>query len=184
MKRLVIGSLKLNSFAILSPLEGVSDVGFRALCAGNGAGITWTEMVRAQAINKNNGASLDLIDTYDSETPTGLQLIAKLPDDLLRCLHNLERLAQTDERAHFKNIIAVDLNFGCPSGAIRREGAGPVLLHRKTRMTQLLETLAKWRKETSLPIGAVGCKIRLGDNALEQQQKIYLRVIEAANSAG
>ena len=45
-------------------------------CDSQGAALTWTEMVRAQAIARNNGAALDLIDTHDAadRTPTGLQV--------------------------------------------------------------------------------------------------------------
>jgi tRNA-dihydrouridine synthase B len=43
-----IGRLTLKSNIFLSPLESVSDVGFRYLCAQNGAGLTFTEMIRGQ----------------------------------------------------------------------------------------------------------------------------------------
>ena len=33
-------------------------------------------------------------------------------------------------------------------------------------------------------MSAVGCKIRLGLNSQEQEQKVYLRVVEAANGSG
>ena len=47
-----------------------------SLSDSQGAALTWTEMVRAQAIARNNGAALDLIDTHDAadRTPTGLQV--------------------------------------------------------------------------------------------------------------
>jgi hypothetical protein len=51
------------------------------ICLSQGAALTWTEMVRAQAIARNNGAALDLIDTHDAadRTPTGLQVSVQLP---------------------------------------------------------------------------------------------------------
>ena len=36
----------------------------------------------------------------------------------------------------------------------------------------------------STGVSAVGCKIRLGLNCQEQEQKVYLRVVESANSSG
>ena len=33
-------------------------------------------------------------------------------------------------------------------------------------------------------VSAVGCKIRLGLNSQEQEQKVYLRVVESANESG
>ena len=43
-----IGSLVLQGRALLSPLESISDVGFRRICHKFGAALTFTEMIRAQ----------------------------------------------------------------------------------------------------------------------------------------
>jgi tRNA-dihydrouridine synthase len=45
---LTLGTLRLKGNVLLSPLESVSDVGFRQLCHRNGAALTFTEMIRAQ----------------------------------------------------------------------------------------------------------------------------------------
>lgn len=75
-KPLKLGNLTLRSGLILSPMEGVSCVGFRRLCWDHGqVGLTWTEMVRAAGLQKNNAATFDLIDTFDPEVTTGLQLM-------------------------------------------------------------------------------------------------------------
>ena len=47
-------------------------------------------------------------------------------------------------------------------------------------MALLFETLHKWRESTSLDIGAIGAKIRLGMTQREQDFKVYLPVAEAA----
>ncbi|KAJ1402039.1 hypothetical protein B484DRAFT_457864 [Ochromonadaceae sp. CCMP2298] len=178
-----LGSLVLRSRAQLSPLESVSDVGFRNLCAHLGAALTWTEMIRAQAVCRNNNSALDLIDTIDDSTPTGIQLLAKTPQDLQSALLKLDQLSQTD-RPHFKNLVAVDLNFGCPSPSIIREGAGPALLKRKKRLGELFSVLYDWKQSTAIRIGAVGCKIRLGLTRKEASDGVYLGVAELAAAAG
>lgn len=177
---LTIGSLRLQSRFILAPMEGVSDIGFRRLCYAQGAGLTWTEMVRASGIIRKNKATLDLIDTYDISTPTGVQLFVVNERELLAALQTLELLAATTH-PHFNNIIAVDLNFGCPSPDLIKIGAGPALMKRAVKMETIFKTLHEWKKTTKLPIGAIGAKIRLGMNAQEQEYKIYLRIIPAAN---
>ena len=82
---LKIGSLQLASRIVLAPLERVSFVGFRALCAENGAAMTWTEMIRARSLTQHTGA-WDMVDTIDPGTPTGLQLVAATGDELTQCL--------------------------------------------------------------------------------------------------
>lgn len=59
---------------------------------------------------------MDLIDTHDMSVPTGLQLLVKSPSNLTSSLNLLEFMAFNDiTRSHYQNIVAVDLNFGCPS---------------------------------------------------------------------
>lgn len=181
---LALGSLRLKSRAMLSPLESVSDVGFRKICFDLGGAFTWTEMVRAQSIIRNNASALDLMDTHDEMTPTGIQLLAKCPDELIRALRHVEHLADTT-RPHFKNIMAVDLNFGCPSPSVISEGGGPALLKRKSKLLKIFQALSGWKKDNSLKnVGAVGVKIRLGLNSLEQNSRVYMNVIESANLSG
>ena len=175
-----LGSLLLQSRALLSPMESVSDVGFRRLAHESGAAITWTEMVRARGVVKNNRATLDLIDTHDAQTLTGLQLFTVSDVELRACLDKLDELAD-GEMPELMNVRAVDLNFGCPSPDVIRMGAGPALLKRRAKLGAIFTTLAEWKQRTKLPIGAVGAKIRLGLNQGEQDHKVYLSVIELAN---
>lgn len=73
-----LGKLVLQSNALLAPLERVSDVAFRQLCYRLGAGITWTEMVRASSVAKGYDSTLALIDTFDDTTVTGKTTHARL----------------------------------------------------------------------------------------------------------
>lgn len=178
-----LGTLVLKGNALLSPLEGVSCVGFRSLCFQQGAALTFTEMVRAAAVARENAATLQLIDTYDENSLTGLQILAKSPKEMIDALTTVEKLSMEPAWKHFTNIKVIDLNFGCPSPEIIRIGAGPAMLKRQTRLLEMFKCLVEWKNSTNLAIGAVGCKIRLGLNSVEQDLKIYLKVIDAANFA-
>ena len=161
----------------LSPMESVSDLGFRSLCYQHGASLTFTEMVPALALVLNNKSSLSLIDTYDPSIKTGLQLLVSKPEVLRKALKIIREGIETKDR-RFSNLSVIDLNFGCPSPDIINSGNGPALLKRTARMKELLTIL---KTESPLPCGI---KIRLGLNEKEKQQKIYLRVIEIANEVG
>ncbi len=174
------GDLECQSAFLLAPLEGVSDAGFRALCFQNGAGFTWTEMIRAKALARRNRSTLDLVDTFDESTPTGVQLMVTGAEELLRAVAVLEELATTTH-PHFRNIRQIDLNFGCPSPDVIRIGAGPALLKRRAKLRAIFEALHAVRARGALSVRSVSAKIRLGLNAAEAEHKVYLPVVEMAN---
>jgi tRNA-dihydrouridine synthase B len=176
---LQLGRLACKNPFILAPLESVSDAAFRRLCHRLGASLTFTEMIRARGVAQNNKSTLELIDSVHPEVPTGLQLMATGETELAQALQTLERLAATTH-PHFANLVAIDLNFGCPSPQIIRIGAGPALLKRRAKLQRMFETLRSFQQKTQLPIAAIGAKIRLGLHRQEQQQKIYLKVVEQA----
>lgn len=175
-----LGTLELQSPFILAPLESVTDCAFRRLCFELGAGLTWTEMIRARGVVRNNRSTIELIDTFDPHVLTGVQLMVANETELADALAKLEALAATSH-PHLQNLRAVDLNFGCPSPQIIRLGAGPALLKRRAKLRAIFEALAAWKRQTSLRIGAVGAKIRLGLHGIEAQQKVYLGVVDSAN---
>jgi tRNA-dihydrouridine synthase B len=200
-----LGSLQLAGRVILSPMESVSDFSLRRLCHALGSAFTWTEMIRAAAVCKNNLATLELIDTFDEDVPTGVQLMVRGADETTRCLHKIESFANGIDKKyaehrstvdgritkelrnfdHFKNIRAVDINLGCPSPDVIREGAGPALLKRTKKLKEIFDALVKWKHNNSLgKVGAVGCKIRLGLNHVEQSNRVYMHVVETARASG
>lgn len=161
----------------LSPMESVSDLGFRTLCYHHGASLTFTEMIRASALVQGNEATISLVDSYTPSVKTGIQLLVSKKEILQKALAMIrEGMEKKDGR--FSNLSVIDLNFGCPSPEIINIGHGPALLKRTAKMKELLTTL---RKESSLPCGI---KIRLGLNEAEKNHKVYLRVIKIANEVG
>jgi tRNA-dihydrouridine synthase len=177
-----LGGLSCPSRFLLAPLEGVSDVGFRRVCFEQGAALTFTEMLRARGLAQKNRATLELVDTFHPQVTTGVQLLATSPQELVDALGVLEDGAR-GEFPHWQNIVAVDLNFGCPSRDVIQQGAGPALLKRRSRIGAIIDALAKWKTTTSLPVRAVSIKIRLGLNAKEAEHRVFVPVVEMASAA-
>jgi tRNA-dihydrouridine synthase B len=140
-------------------------------------------MLRGRGLAQKNRATLELVDTFHPQVPTGVQLLTTSPTELLDALGVLEEGA-AGPHPHWQNIVAVDLNFGCPSRDVIQQGAGPALLKRRGRIDAILQALASWKKTTKLPIRAVSVKIRLGLNAKEAEHRVFLPVVEMASAAG
>ena len=136
-----LGDLQLKSDVLLAPLERVSDVGFRRLCFRHGAGLTWTEMVYASDLARGKTASCDLIDTHDPSTLTGVQILVDRTTardgwgvDCLRAALEALEAGAAGARPEWRNIRAIDLNFGCPDPAVSARGAGPAQLRRRSKV--------------------------------------------------
>src|SRR3989338_3676563 len=74
---------KLSSPAILSPMAGVTDVAFRALCKGYGAGLTYTEFLSSTAIARGNKKTLSMLETDPIEKPVAVQLFGSSVNDIV-----------------------------------------------------------------------------------------------------
>ena len=135
----------LKSDALLAPMAGVTDVAFRLLCKKYGAGLTCTEMISANALARNNKATLRMIDVVKEEKPRVIQLFGQ----------NINNLVKAAKYCEDKCEI-LDLNFGCPAAKIIRQGSGSALLQRPNRLKEIVEAVVKAVK---IP---VTCKLRLG----------------------
>lgn len=92
-------------------------------------------------------------------------------------------------RLHYSNIKDIQLNFGCPSRDVIRDGGGPAMLKRKQKLTEIFQVMHQWKLDNAkgnskLKINHIGCKIRLGLNNSEMNNKVYLNPVEIANQVG
>eukprot|EP00854_Cymbomonas_tetramitiformis_P025565 gene25565-31248_t len=138
-------------------------------------------MIRAKSITAMHGV-INMIDSIDEGTPTGVQLLAATPSELRACLHTIEEQALSGCQPHWRNLSVIDLNFGCPKPEVAGQQLGPAMLKDPHTIASLFEVLAEFKSSSNLNIGAVGAKIRLGMDAVEMQSKVYLPVLEEANN--
>jgi tRNA-dihydrouridine synthase B len=179
MTTLKLGPLTLENRYLLAPMEAVSDIGFRSLCSGLGASLAFTEMVRGAGFARENRSTLDLVDTYE-DSPVGVQFLTKSPDELKKVIETFFKLRETKEDVHYRNVTAIDLNFGCPNPDLIKIGIGPAMVKRTAKMEEVFKTLSTTVRSYDASI-AVGAKIRLGLNAREKEYKVAARLAPAAN---
>ncbi len=156
-----IGNLEVKNRVFLAPLAGVSDVPFRRICQEYGAGLTYVEMLSANAINYRSHRTLQMMRRHPSESILGVQLTGP----------SAELVAQAAEFLDKQGFDTIDINMGCPVKKIVNNASGSAILKDPQRVWQTVKAV---KAVSSRPISA---KIRLGFtregiNVLKNSQQV------------
>ncbi|MGP1511466.1 MAG: tRNA dihydrouridine synthase DusB [Treponema sp.] len=125
-----IGKLELSGNIFLAPVAGYSDRSFRSICVEHGAAFTYTEMVAAEALVRNNLKTEILMRRAENETAYAVQVFGGEPEKVADGAKII--LEKT-------NCECIDINCGCPVPKIIKTGAGSAL----TRDPERLYNVAK-----------------------------------------
>jgi len=157
-----IGSLKLDNNLVLAPMAGITDLPYRRIMKGFGAGLVYTEMVSANGLVRAGRRTRQLLRSVPEERPLGVQLFGADPEVLAEAT----RLVEEDGDL-------LDLNLGCPVNKVIRSGAGSALL-RDSR--QVARVVAATRRATHRPLSV---KIRSGWDARSVNYLEIGRIVES-----
>lgn len=125
---------QLKGKLILAPMHEITNIAFRLMCKKYGASLVSTELLSANAVARKNNAVMKLALTDKSEKPAVAQLFSQNTENIVKAAKILE-----------KSFDIIDINFGCPSKKIMRQGSGGYLLKRKNKIAEIV-------METSLAI--------------------------------
>ena len=141
-----IGNVILDNNVFLAPMAGITDIPFRLLCKEQGCGLVYTEMVSAKGIYYNDEKSKKLTMTDSREEPVAVQIFGSDPGIMAKVAESLN-----ESRA-----CIIDINMGCPTPKITKNGEGSALMLEP-------ELVGKIVKEVSrASIKPVTIKIRKG----------------------
>src|ERR1700746_3651657 len=99
-----IGSLILDDPVILAPMSGVTDLPFRRLVKGLGAGLVVSEMIASEAMIRETRQSLSMSKSCADEQPMAVQLAGCEP----------RVMAEAAKLHADRGGRIIDINFGCP----------------------------------------------------------------------
>lgn len=131
---------------MLAPMEDVTDHSFRLICKEQGADMTYTEFVSADALIRNIAATTRKLHISPEERPTAIQIYGREVDPMVEAARIVE--------ASGPDII--DINFGCPVKKVAGKGAGAGLLRDVPKMLEITRAVVNAVK---LPVTV---KTRLG----------------------
>ncbi|MGV8151786.1 MAG: tRNA dihydrouridine synthase DusB [Candidatus Nanoarchaeia archaeon] len=138
---------ELKSRLVLAPMHEITNIAFRIMCKKYGAGLVYTPLLSANAIAIKNKKTLELAITNNKEKPCAIQLFSE----------NIGNLANAAKLVE-KDFDVIDINLGCPSEKIMKQGSGGALLENKEKIKEIIE---KINKEIKKPLTV---KIRAGFN--------------------
>lgn len=129
-----IGKLELSGNIFLAPVAGYSDRSFRSICVEHGAAFTYTEMVSAEALVRNNLKTEILMRRAENETAYAVQVFGGEPETVADGAKII--LEKT-------NCECIDINCGCPVPKIIKTGAGSALTRDPERLYSVAKALVQ-----------------------------------------
>lgn len=113
-----IGEHIFKNRVISAPMAGVTDKAYRMLAASFGCGLNFTEMISDQALLHGHHKTMNMLDLSQESLPAVVQLFGGQPQ-------NMARAAAIAEE---QGAIIIDINMGCPTPKIVKNGEGAALM--------------------------------------------------------
>ena len=135
-----IGGIEIETPLALGPMAGVTDMAFRTICREQGAGLTCTEMVSANALKYKDRATKKLLFTTKEEKIRAVQLLGGIPAVM-------EQMAVGEL---LRDFDIIDINMGCPVPNVFKSGEGSALMLDPKRASAIIRGCKKSGKPVSV----------------------------------
>lgn len=141
-----LGGVELPNNVFYAPLAGCSDFPFRRMSCRYRPGIVYCEMVKIDALVRNDPHTFRLLDHEPGMHPIGAQICGSKPELIMAAARIIEDLG----------FDVIDFNCGCPVDKVTKDGSGSGMLKQPE---QIGEIVAKMAAVVSIPVTV---KIRAG----------------------
>lgn len=113
-----IGQVEIANQVITAPMAGITDKTLRKICREMGAGLVFTEMVSDKSLVYLNQRAYKILDIQGEERPVAVQIFGSEPDYMAKAAAIVEE----------QGADIIDINMGCPTPKIVRNGEGAALM--------------------------------------------------------
>lgn len=141
-----IGNVEIKNNVFLAPMAGVTDMPFRVLCKEQECGLVYTEMVSAKGMHYDDVKSFKLTEIDNKEKPACIQIFGSSP----------EIMAGVTSRLDDSDASIIDINMGCPTTKITKNGEGSALMLKPQLAGEIIKAVSGATKKP------VTVKIRKG----------------------
>jgi tRNA-dihydrouridine synthase B len=165
-KPFFIGKTELSNNILYAPLAGCSDLPFRRMSCKYGPGIVYCEMVKIDALIRNDPNTYRLLDYDHDMHPIGAQLCGSKPKIAAQAARIVEDLG----------FDVIDFNCGCPVDKVTKDGSGSGML----KTPELIgEVLSEIIAAVKVPVTV---KIRAGWDEKSINAKEVTKIAERAGA--
>ena len=154
----------------LAPMAGFTDRSFRLLCLEYGADLVTTEMISAKGLLYASAKTRALYFAKPEDEPFCVQLFGSEPEIMAKAV----RLLENDLGGQ---LLAIDLNMGCPAPKIAGNGDGSALMLDPPLAGRIVEAAVK---TAHVPVGV---KFRKGWDEAHANAAEFARVCEQSGAA-
>lgn len=133
LKPIKIGDIEIAEPVFLAPMSGVSDMPFRRLVKGFGAGVVVSEMIASEAMVRENRKTMHMAEHRADEYPISLQLAGCDP----------KVMGEAAKLNEDRGVDIIDINFGCPVKKVVNGHAGSALMRDEIHAARILEATVK-----------------------------------------
>ncbi len=163
-----IGPITLDNPVIAAPMAGVTDRAFRIIAREQGCGLAVTEMVSDLALLYANPRTYRMLDFREEQYPLSVQIFGSNPDTMGKAAAIV-----VERGAHL-----VDINMGCPTPKIVKNGEGSALMKSPELAGKIVESVVK-----AIPGIPVTVKFRKGWDEDSVNAVEFARIVEAAGAS-
>jgi len=128
-----IGPVLLDNPVMSAPMAGITDKAYRILAREAGCGLVCTEMVSDQALLYGNPKTCRLLDIAGETGPVSVQIFGSNPD----------YMAAAAEIAESRGADIIDINMGCPTPKIVKNGEGAALMRSPKKAAEIVRAVVE-----------------------------------------
>lgn len=141
-----IGKVKPKNIVFLAPMAGITDMPYRTICRQYDCALTYSEMVSAKGLYYKSENTRELLALAPEEEPAVIQIFGSDPDIMAEIAIEVQQ-AGAD---------IIDINMGCPTPKIVKNGDGSALLQKPELAAKIIHKVSD---AVSIPVTV---KIRKG----------------------
>lgn len=126
-----IGEIEIDNRIVAAPLAGVTDRAFRDMARYYGCGLVYTEMISDMGLIYKQERTRRMATVIGEPGPVTVQIFGSEPEAMARGAQILEQMGAE----------IIDINMGCPTPKIVKNGEGAALMRDLPRSREIMEAV-------------------------------------------